>query len=480
MEIHETLKQIEGLKAKVQRDPWRLSYHLMPETGWLNDPNGAVQFNGVYHIYHQYVPHTAEGGATYWGHKTSTDMVHFIEEEVFMVPDQPFDQDGVYSGSAIVVDDAIHFFYTGNVKQDGDHDYTFSGREQNTVHVVSKDGFSIESRQVVIPHEAYPAGYTDHIRDPKVFEQDGIYYMILGARKRTNVGAILLYQSINLSDWEYAGELLAGEEDQGYMWECPDYFKLEDTDVLIFSPQGILPTTYQYHNPHAATYQLGTVDWEADKKEFQVEQDFIELDHGFDFYAPQTFEDDQGRRIMWAWMGISDTSPEYTNPTVARGWQHALALPRQLTIEEGQLKQRPLEEYKILRQNEQSLYSEDMDTTSLQGEVYELLIDFDTLPQNFELNLRQDSQLKYQADQGLLILTHGESGYGRRRRYVQLADRPLSQLRIFSDTSSLEIFVNDGEAVMTSRVYPEAGANKIQLHTDGQAQVTYWDLAKNS
>lgn len=260
--------------------------------------------------------------------------------------------------------------------------------------------------------------------------------MILGARKRSNMGAILLYSSTNLSDWEYKGEFLAGNEDQGYMWECPDYFKLEDTDVIIFSPQGILPTTYQYHNPHAATYQLGTVDWEADKKEFQVEQDFIEPDHGFDFYAPHTFEDDQGRRIMWAWMGISDTSPEYTNPTVARGWQHALALPRQLTIEEGQLKQRPSEEYEILRQNEQSFYSEDMDSANLQGEVYELLIDFDTQPQNFELNLRQDSQLKYQADQGLLILSHAESGYGRRRRYVQLADRPLSQLRIFSDTSS--------------------------------------------
>lgn len=122
------------------------------------------------------------------------------------------------------------------------------------------------------------------------------------------------------------------------------------------------------------------------------------------FMHPQTFEDDQGRRIMWAWMGISDTSPEYTNPTVARGWQHALALPRQLTIEEGQPKQRPLEEYEILRQNEQSFYSEDMDSANLQGEVYELLIDFDTQPQNFELNLRQDSQLKYQADQGLLIL----------------------------------------------------------------------------
>ncbi|XJS10852.1 glycoside hydrolase family 32 protein [Aerococcaceae bacterium WGS1372] len=478
MEINEIKKQIEVLKAKVQTDPWRLTYHLMPETGWLNDPNGAVHFKGVYHIYHQYVPETPHGGATHWGHKTSTDLVHFKEEPIFMSPDQPFDEAGVYSGSAIVAGDEIHFFYTGNVKHPGDHDYTFSGREQNTVHVVSKDGFTIESREVVIPHEAYPEGFTDHIRDPKVFELNDVYYMILGARTRNNIGAILLYSSKNLSDWTYEGEFITASDDQGYMWECPDYFKLEGTDVLLFSPQGILPTAYQYHNPHASTYMLGEVDWTADKKEYQARTDFIELDHGFDFYAPQTFEDDQGRRIMWAWMGISDTSPEYVNPTIARGWQHALAMPRQLTIEDGQLKQRPLEEYNVLRKNELSVMSEAMHATSLQGEVYELLIDFEQVPSQFELNLRQDSQLSYDAKEGVLRLSHGESGYGRRHRYIQLSDQPLQQLRIFSDTSSLEIFVNDGDAVFTSRVYPQEGADKIELHTDGLAKVTYWDLVK--
>ena len=323
------------------------SYHQMPETGWLNDPNGAVQFDGVYHLYHQYVPEDPKGGATHWGHKTSTDMVQFKDEEIFMSPDQAFDQDGVYSGSAIVLDDKIHFFYTGNVKNEGDHDYTFSGREQNTVHVVSPDGFTIESREVIIPHSAYPEGFTDHIRDPKVFELNGKYYLILGARRRTNMGSILIYSSPNLYDWEYEGIFLEGDEEQGYMWECPDYFNVSGKDILVFSPQGILPTTYNYHNPHAATYLTGQVNW--DELKFQVEEDFRELDHGFDFYAPQTFEDDQGRRIMWVWMGIGDTQPEYNNPTIARGWQHAMALPRELNFEDGMLKQRPLVEYQTLR-----------------------------------------------------------------------------------------------------------------------------------
>ncbi|MGO4927907.1 glycoside hydrolase family 32 protein [Fundicoccus sp. Sow4_F4] len=459
-----------ALMEKIAADPWRLTYHQMPATGWLNDPNGAVQFKGTYHLYHQYVPETPNGGATHWGHKTSQDMVHFKEEDIFLSPDQLFDEDGVYSGSAFVHDDKIHFFYTGNVKHEGDHDYTYSGREQNTIHVVSADGFTVESREVVIAHADYPAGYTDHIRDPKVFEHEGVYYMILGARTRDNLGRILLYRSDDLYDWSYQGVFLAGNEEQGFMWECPDYFELDDSQVVLFSPQGLLPTTYNYHNPHTVGYLTGAINW--DEYAFEPETDFVELDHGFDFYAPQTFEDESGRRILWAWMGIGDIEPEYGNPTVARGWQHAMALPRQLTLENGRLKQRPLPEYQSLRQHTQTHRLCEIEESTLKGEIYELLVEFDETPHSFELTLRQDSKLSYQ--DGLLTLKHGESGFGRRKRMIPLTD--LSQLQIFSDTSSLEIFVNDGEFVMTSRVYPSPDQQMIHVTGDAQGQISYWDL----
>lgn len=459
-----------AFKEKIDADPWRLAYHQMPVTGWLNDPNGAVQFDGTYHLYHQYVPETPNGGATHWGHKTSKDLVHFTEEAIFLSPDQPFDEDGVYSGSAFVHEGKIHFFYTGNVKHEGDHDYTYSGREQNTIHVVSADGFTVESREVVIAHADYPAGYTDHIRDPKVFEHDGRFYMILGARTRSNIGQILLYVSEDLNTWTYQGIFLGGNEEQGFMWECPDYFELDDSQVVLFSPQGLLPTTYSYHNPHTVGYLTGAINW--DSYAFEPETDFVELDHGFDFYAPQTFEDESGRRILWAWMGIGDTEPEYSNPTVARGWQHAMALPRELTMEEGILKQRPLPEYQQLRCNKQNYRLDEVTDSTLSGEVYELLIEFDETPSQFELKLRQDTSLSYQ--DGLITLKHGESGYGRRKRMIPISD--LSQLQIFSDTSSLEIFVNDGDYVMTSRVYPKPGQTKLQVAGTGTGQLSYWEL----
>lgn len=460
--------KIENLKSKVKNDPWRLKFHVMPETGWLNDPNGAIQFDGLYHIYYQYVPENPLGGATHWGHMTSKDMVHFKQEPIFMSPDQKFDVDGVYSGSGIEKDQKIHFFYTGNVKQPGDYDYIYNGREQNVVHVVSEDGFQIERREVVIPHQDFPKGYSDHIRDPKLLEKNGTYYMVLGARTEDNLGSILIYQSKDLEDWTYHGTLIDGNEEQGYMWECPDFFELDDASVLILSPQGILSEKYKYNNPHVAGYLIGETNWE--QVNFKPKAEFCEFDRGFDFYAPHTFEDDQGRRIMWSWMGIGDTMPEYTNPTIARGWQHAMTLPRELVLENDQLYQRPLEEYKQLRRNEKARKINESE--DLAGEVYELLIEFEH-SEAFKLKLRQDTELIY--DGKILTLKHGKSGYGRRKRMTPINE--IRQLQLFVDTSSIEIFVNDGECVLTTRVYPETGADAIDLETSAEGKITYWDLA---
>lgn len=119
-EAWQELEQQSELKAKIAQDNWRLYFHLMPETGWMNDPNGLCQFNGVYHFYHQYVPQNPAGKeAPHWGHKTSTNLVDFKEEAIFLSPEHSYDRNGVFSGSAIVKDDQIHFFYTGNVKNEG-------------------------------------------------------------------------------------------------------------------------------------------------------------------------------------------------------------------------------------------------------------------------------------------------------------------------------------------------------------------------
>lgn len=474
--LQELAKKQEELKEKTKSDHWRLSYHLMPTTGWMNDPNGLCQLNGTYHFYHQFGPSSATGDAIiHWGHKTSKDLVHFQEEEIFLSPKNPYDRDGVYSGSALVKDGKIHFFYTGNVKLEGDHDYTFSGREQNTVHVVSEDGFKINSQKVVIPHAAYPKEFTNHIRDPKVFEKNGEYWMLLGARTRDNEGKIALFKSKNLEDWTYQGNFFGDDFSLGFMWECPDFFEVDDQEVLVFSPQGVNGTGFEYQNVYQAGYMLGNVDWNQAK--FKQVGTFIEFDRGFDFYAPQTFEDEQGRRILIAWMGIGDTMPEYSYPTVNRGWQHAATLPREITISEGKLLQRPLKEYQTLRLAQETYHYQGQEVASqtLHGEVYEMFIQIQQAG-DFSLDLREDTVLNY--DSEVLTLSHGPSGYGRKKR--QIALKELHSIHLFMDQSSIEIFINDGQYVMTSRVFPKLGANRIAFSGNAELAIQKWNLKETN
>lgn len=460
---------IKQMKAQVQEDKqWRQGYHMMPQTGWLNDPNGLAYFQDTYHIYHQYEPYKATGGATHWGHKTSEDLVHFQEEVIFLSPDQPFDQDGVYSGSAIEVDGQLHFFYTGNVKKPGHYDYIYSGREQNVVHVVSPDGFEIQSREVVIAHEDFPPGYSDHIRDPNVFSQNDKFYMLLGARTDDNKGAIILYESQDLDNWTFLGDFLAGDEDQGFMWECPDYSDHGEHSVLIFSPQGVIGDHFSFQNPYSAGYLIGNVDWDMGR--FLPTEDFQELDYGFDFYAPQTFKDAKGRHILIGWMGMPDIEPEYTNPTISYGWQHCLALPREIEVKNHKLYQKPIEEYQVLRGDAVNLETDKSYETSA---LYELNIAGENL-QVLQLELSQDSQLTYDGE--ILTLRHGVSGFGRKKRQVKIP--AINRIQVLGDYSSLEIFINDGEYVLTTRIYPTRSDLSIRIEADQEVKATYWPLSE--
>ena len=131
----------QDMRENVKKDPNRLHYHIVPPTGWMNDPNGLCQINGVNHIYFQYTPYSTDWGPKIWGHYTTKDWITFQEEEPFLFPDQEEDQHGVYSGSAFIKDGRIHYFYTGNVKLEGkQYNNVTNGREQNTIHFTSQDG----------------------------------------------------------------------------------------------------------------------------------------------------------------------------------------------------------------------------------------------------------------------------------------------------------------------------------------------------
>lgn len=437
----------------------------MPPQGWMNDPNGLCQFQGVYHVFFQYSPDDARGGDKYWGHYQSTDLLHWEYKGIVLAPDQPFDKDGVYSGSALVDGGQMALYYTGNVKEEGGHDYIHSGRGANTVLVTSPDGEHFSAKECLMTNDDYPSHYTCHIRDPKVWKQGNVYYMVQGGWMNCDKGAVLLFSSPDLRHWKWIKEITTPET-FGYMWECPDYFTLsvrkegqtEQAGILSIAPQGVPSERYRYQN----IYQSGYFTVQGELPEEAELGEFNEWDMGFDFYAPQTFQDEQGRRILIGWAGIPDA--EYDNePTIERGWQHALTMPRQLQWRFGKVYQTPVEEFRQLRgesttveHGTQIVLQQADPQEQTPWQVYEWEVtEIDS--QDFLLEIEQgESGLLLHYGEGIFAMEfYGVDGakIGRGRTVRQFRLEQLQKVTVYLDTSLAEVYINDGEYVMTSRYY---------------------------
>lgn len=461
-------------------------FHIMPPAGWLNDPNGLCQAGGVFHAYFQYAPFDVNGGVKLWGHATSRDLMTWDYVGAPLLPDEPFDCHGVYSGSALVEDGRIRVLYTGNVKlsdADGTFDYVNTGRRADTIYVESADGQVFGPKRVVLSSEDYPADLTCHVRDPKVWRDEaGRYHMVLGARRRVDgphvesrfcamhgegagrdVGEILVYGSADMQSWELETRVCSSER-FGFMWECPGYLELpvkggdSPAKFLSFSPQGLEGGRWDRGNVYAAGYMPVTGDITGGDGAYELGE-FRLWDAGFDFYAPQEFTSEDGRHILIGWMGMPD-EPTYGNaPTVVCGWQHCMTVPRELTAGAGGVVlQQPAREiehhYASVRVGEGSLevagdtcfdvVVDGVDgafTAIVDGELKLAFVPAEgELPARFEMRFIDESR--------------ASAGCGRTVRWEPVDE--VRNVRIVGDVSSVEVFVNDGALVFSTRIYPEA------------------------
>ncbi|WP_223068920.1 glycoside hydrolase family 32 protein [Paenibacillus caui] len=473
-------EELSELTAKVAHCPWRQSFHIQPETGLLNDPNGFAYYEGEYHLFYQWFPLGPVHGLKYWYHTKSKDLVHWENAGVGIRPGGAFDSHGAYSGSGIVHDGLLYLMYTGNTR-----DEQWERRPYQCMAVMRPDG-SISKFEAPLVSGA-PDGYTEHFRDPKVWEEDGTFYAVIGAQRKDHTGCALLYQSSDLKRWSFAGEIKTSPKLRsfGYMWECPDYFELDGSGVLMFCPQGIEADGERFRNIYQAGYVAGE-KLNPDSRELKHGA-FHELDRGFDFYASQTTLAPDGRRIMIGWMGL----PDIACPTDSYGWAHCLSLPRELRLLDGKLRQLPVQELRALRGQESfaegELNAESISPKGFAGTRYEMICEFENRDaRSFGLAFRsgngQRTVLSCDSIQGRLTLDRTLSGapvaaeYGTVRSCAVDAER--LKLHLFVDTSSVEVFVNDGEEVFTARIFPDQGSKGISLFASG-GQAVYkaskWD-----
>ncbi|MCO4326299.1 sucrose-6-phosphate hydrolase [Staphylococcus agnetis] len=474
-------KVINDLRERVQASPYRQVFHIQPETGLLNDPNGLIYYQGQYYLSHQWFPLGAVHGLKYWFHYTGKNLVNLKPCGPILKPDTTFDSHGVYSGSAFQFQNQLYYMYTANHRT-----ASWERRSCQMLAKVNSHGDVIKFDTPII--SGPPKGYTHHFRDPKVFQREGYLYALIGAQRENLTGTVLMYRTSHPEKpWTFLGEIDSQLKSFGYMWECPDYFQLNGKDILLFCPQGIDSEDNAYQNVYQSGYLVGHLNFET--LTFEHES-FVELDDGFDFYAPQTFLDEAKRRVLIGWMGLPDT--EY--PTDDEGWAHCLTVPRILTLESGELKQKPHMDLRKLRQNKETAlgYANKFikQLHPYEGEQYELIIDIlENEASAIEFHLRASKHeatvIRYESKTQQVILDRFDSGklphpVEGTARVAQLKSE-LSQLRIFVDTSSIEIFCNEGEKVLSSRIFPSKDANKIKVVTDsGQVylKLTKYDIKK--
>ncbi|MFS9542255.1 glycoside hydrolase family 32 protein, partial [Klebsiella pneumoniae] len=244
-----------------------------------------------------------------------------------------------------------------------------------------------------------------------------------------------------------------------------DFFTLNGKRVLMFSPQGMQAAGFSNRNLFQSGYLIG--EWQPGQR-FIRHGEFREMDNGHDFYAPQSFATPDGRRIVIGWLDMWESPlPEQQD-----GWAGMLSLPRELSLSaDDRLQMRPAKEVESLRGAwfpwPVSTLNNQQTTMVDNCEAMEVNLRWDcarSSAEQYGLRFGDGLRIYVDAQQQRLVLERHYPQYGLcGTRSVPLTAGADLNLRIFFDSSSVEVFVNDGEACLSSRIYPQAPRRELAL-----------------
>jgi len=481
---------------------FRPQFHFTPETGWMNDPNGMVYYDGEYHLFYQYTPKEINlPRPKHWGHAVSTDLVHWEHLPVALSPDSLGE---IWSGSAVVDWENTSGWQTGDeAVLVAIFTHFDNGLQQQSIATSNDRGrtWTKYSRNPVIPNP----GLND-FRDPKVFWHPNTarWVMVLAAGDR-----VMLYTSTNLIEWRLSSQFGELEGAHGGVWECPDLFPLsidgnpqEERWILLVSvgsgaPNGGSGTQYFIGNFDGETFTnhlpATAVNW---------------IDYGADNYAGVTFSDipaSDGRRILIGWM--SNWRYAYKVPTSP--WRGAMTAPRRLRLTTGQngtpkLVSSPVKELEMLRQDHtHHMYSVERKASSLlmadanhpliqrlDGGALEMMVAFDpgTATQfglRFFNKAGDQVRVGYDVKAQILFVDRCSCGimdfdldFGRHIHTAPLQlEAGILYLHILLDSSSIEVFGNHGNAVITDLIFPGETIDEVEYFTqNGDVKIIKFDV----
>jgi beta-fructofuranosidase len=461
-------------REQLAADFHRPTYHFLPPSNWMNDPNGFIHWQGQYHLFYQYNPFGATWGNMHWGHAVSPNLVNWTDLPLALIPSPgTADESGCFSGCAVDDDGVPTFIYTGWQET--------SATPQTQCVATSRDGLLTWQKHPgnpvlnVIPPET---GQNVDFRDPFVWKEADGWYMVLGSRIGETGGVVFLYRSADLATWDYIGPLFEGTVDRsGYVWECPNFFRLGDQWVLIISAHPLpgQTTGFIYYFVGSYANHRFTPVYEA------------VLDHDA-LYAPLSMLDAAGRRVMIGWIPERRSREEMTRV----GWSGAQSIPRLLSLDaKNRLITTPVPELETLRRAQHSLPAQALNGETmlpLQGWALDMEAQFSPaadgtcgLALGCSADGRERTDLRYEAATQRLSIQTMTDGVVTASKDIPhpLEAGEALRLRLLLDGSVLEIIAN-GRTSLTHRLYAaDRASNGLRLHGSGTRldSLTIWEMA---
>lgn len=429
---------------------YRPIYHFLPEKNWMNDPNGVCWFQGQYHLFYQHNPTKDDWGNIHWGHAVSEDCVHWRHMPIALYPSHELGELHCFSGSISVEGELPVLYYTSiGAKEDG-RDGRFGSQQWCAVSHDGMESFQKWEGNPILKIEDHDGLILREWRDPYVFKREDGWYMVLGSVLEGK-GAALLYYSPDQFTWKFQRVLHSAPIEKGRSWECPNYFKLGEKAVLVVSPSDC--PIYFYGREEA-------------NHEFIPEGEGI-LDYsGFDgFYAPNSFEDNKGRRIMIGWL-TEGARGELQIP----GWKGVQSLPRVLTMESDGLHSNPLPELSSLRgacEKHENFSVQGLWKAGTEGKALEIQLVFEKAAVKDKLQLQvfadpsgeEKTVISFEKETDRILIDRTNSNRTGKTSSKELSCAVAEKdgkvcLDVFLDYSTLEVFVS-GKEVISTRVYPD-------------------------
>lgn len=435
---------------------FRPVYHFTPPSQWMNDPNGMVYYDGEYHLFYQHYPDSNVWGPMHWGHAVSTDLVSWEHLPIALYPDE---LGYIFSGSAVIDHEntsglgtsenppmiAIYTYHEPIGAKNKEIDYQTQGI-----------AYSLDKGRTWTKYQENPVianpGIRD-FRDPKVswmpkFEK---WVMILAVKDHVNI-----YSSTDLKTWTKESEFGLEIGAHGGVWECPDLFKLTDQNgtekwvmLVSINPGGPLGGS-------ATQYFVGAFDGTT----FTLNDEETRwIDHGTDNYAGVTWSnipEQDGRRLFLGWM----SNWQYANIVPTYEWRSAMTAPRELILRDTErgyeVHSKPVDE--LVKLEKQTVQP---GSPEIREQVY--LLTLETEPgKDFECTISNDlnEQVTIAFENGIFSfdrsksgITDFEEGFGVKHE-VDFSDLSIEKVKVYVDKASMEVFINDGERVITEIIFP--------------------------